>query len=135
MLVCPVRLLKEFSPHGMACPSLHQLPAGQASHSSSVVSPVPFPTVPRLHAVGAELPRAHHECLRQVLHAVAPCSLWNVPASQRWHEALPALGAYEPGAQLAGSHAPVVQNEPAGHSMQSSADVMEMFNLLSVAFW
>ena len=45
---------------------------------------------------------------------------------------MPLVGANEPGAHQAGSAAPVAQAAPAGHSMQSSLEVIER---ASVVFW
>ena len=71
----------------------------QESHSAALAKPTPRPTLPAAHAVGAELPAAHHECSAQGLHAVEPSPSWNAPALHGRHEAKPASEAYEPGLQ------------------------------------
>ena len=45
------------------------------------------------------------------------------------------FGATVPGLHAVGSAEPVEHAEPAGHAMQSSALVIEMFSSRSVAFW
>ena len=53
-----MRLLYAFWGHKMATPAEHHEPVGQGSHSSALVRPLRWPTVPAVQAVGAELPAA-----------------------------------------------------------------------------
>jgi hypothetical protein len=62
--------------HGMATPAEHQLPAGHSAHSSALLSPGAFPTLPSLHGVGAELPSAHQLCTVHSVQFLAPSLSW-----------------------------------------------------------
>ena len=54
---------------------------------------------------------------------------------QSSHSALDGLGCALPLAHGVGAAAPVEQNDPGGHTTQSSWEVMEMPSAASVAFW
>ena len=91
--------------------------------------------MPAAHGVGADAPSPHHECSVHAMQPVAPLAFWYVPAAHRSHAPLPEMGANEPGAHHPGSAEPVAHAAPAGHSTQSSCDVIEMISRASVTFW
>ena len=101
----------------MALPAEHHEPGEHGSQPALLRRPLPRPKVPRSHGVGEDEPSAHQDERVHSLHAVAPGSSCQVPASQRRHDAILSLSANEPGAHGLGVVEPVAQACPTGHVM------------------
>ena len=90
--------------------------------------------VPSSHGSAADAPSAQYDPGVHASHAVSPASSWKVPAAHLPQVLMLTLGATVPGLHFVGAREPVEQNEPAGHSMQSRSDVIEMLSSSIVAF-
>ena len=148
--VAPLAFMKEPPSHlsqtpclsaGCTVPGLHGVwtsepveqddPAGQSSHSLLLPSPGMLLYVPSSHGSGAAAPSAQKEPGTQLKHSVCPDTFMNVPGMHLSHEPCSVSFCTVPGAHSVGADAPVLQKEPAGHAMQSSALVITA----SDAFW
>ena len=104
-------------------------------HWPLLPSPGALLNEPSEHGNGALLPTSQYEPATQPKHSSLPLSFMNLPASQLLHEGCLEAGCTVPGLQAVGSAAPVEQNDPEGHSTQSSSLVIERLSAAIVPFW